>query len=263
MWKKVLAATAVLAIAGTSFVHAQRAGGPEGPNGRPDRRPGMARDFGGWQLSVEDMSAFADARIAGMKAGLRLTPDQEKNWPAFESAYRGLAKLRMDRIAAMREARQRRRQSNDRSGEQGSEQNRDQGRSQERSGNMVEFMQRRADAMVKGANAFKLFAAAAAPLYQSLDDGQKRRFGVLARMLRPRLMNFARGMHGRDERGERGFGPGGPPRFGRGFDRPRFGAADGLQSEDFAAINPPLAEPDLADFDLADLGPEGRLPGER
>ena len=44
--------------------------------------------------------AFTDARVAAIKAGLRLTPEQEKNWPAFEAAYRNLAKLRTDRVAA-------------------------------------------------------------------------------------------------------------------------------------------------------------------
>jgi len=30
-----------------------------------------------------------------------------------------------------------------------------------------------------------------APLYQSLDDNQKRRFGILSRMERPRFHSFA------------------------------------------------------------------------
>ena len=42
-----------------------------------------------WQPSAEDISAFMDARIAALKAGLRLTPDQEKNWPAFEISCSG------------------------------------------------------------------------------------------------------------------------------------------------------------------------------
>jgi hypothetical protein len=52
-----------------------------------------------WQPSAEDISAFMDARIAALKAGLRLTPDQEKNWPAFESAVRDMAKARAQRWA--------------------------------------------------------------------------------------------------------------------------------------------------------------------
>ncbi len=49
--------------------------------------------------------AFTDARIAGLKAGLKLTAEQEKNWPAVETAIRDLAKERADRMAARREAR--------------------------------------------------------------------------------------------------------------------------------------------------------------
>ena len=220
MLKKVLAATAMLAIAGSSLVYAQqRAGGPDGPGGRdrgPDRRPGAER----YQPTQEDMSAFADARIAAMKAGLKLTPDQEKNWPAFESAYRDLAKQSDERAERRREAFR----------------NRDNGQQQRPTGDMMDFMQRRAETMSKSADAFKHFAETAAPLYRSLDDGQKRRFGVLTRILRPHLKRMARGEeHGRFEgRGPNGFERGG---------RPRFGAAQGMGGNQFAAIPP--AEPDL------------------
>ena len=43
--------------------------------------------------------AFTDARVAGLKAGLKLTAEQEKNWPAVETAIRDLAKERADRMA--------------------------------------------------------------------------------------------------------------------------------------------------------------------
>ena len=48
---------------------------------------------------------FTDARVAGLKAGLKLTAEQEKNWPAVETAIRDLAKERADRMATRREAR--------------------------------------------------------------------------------------------------------------------------------------------------------------
>src|SRR5438874_11981044 len=90
MWKPVVAGTAVLAIAGSSLVYAQRGGGPGGPDG-PRR----------WQPSMEDIRAFGEARLAALKAGLVLTPEQERNWPAFEQAARELGRLRADRLAAM------------------------------------------------------------------------------------------------------------------------------------------------------------------
>ena len=44
--------------------------------------------------------AFADARIAALHAGLKLNAEQEKNWPAVESALRDLAKQRQESMAA-------------------------------------------------------------------------------------------------------------------------------------------------------------------
>src|ERR1700757_4076979 len=89
MWKSMVAGTAALAIAGTSLAYAQERGG----------RDGMMQ---GRQLNAEDLRAFGEARLAALKAGLMLTPEQEKNWPAFEQAARDLAKARMDRFAALR-----------------------------------------------------------------------------------------------------------------------------------------------------------------
>ena len=55
------------------------------------------------QLSAEQIAAFTDARIAALKAGLKLTPAQEKNWPAFESVLREIAKDRSARAVEWRE----------------------------------------------------------------------------------------------------------------------------------------------------------------
>src|ERR1700677_503611 len=51
-------------------------------------------------VSPEDRAAFADARIAAVHAGLKLTADQEKLWTAVETAARDFAKLRIDRANA-------------------------------------------------------------------------------------------------------------------------------------------------------------------
>jgi hypothetical protein len=52
------------------------------------------------RLSAEDPGALTDARVASLKAGLGLTPNQAKNWPAFERVYRNIAQLRRDRFIA-------------------------------------------------------------------------------------------------------------------------------------------------------------------
>jgi hypothetical protein len=50
-----------------------------------------------------DREALLDAKLGGLKAGLRLTPDQEKLWPPFESAVRDAAQMRMEHMQAMME----------------------------------------------------------------------------------------------------------------------------------------------------------------
>jgi hypothetical protein len=46
-----------------------------------------------FHLSDADRAAFLDARIAALHAGLTLTADQEKLWPAVESAIRDTSKV--------------------------------------------------------------------------------------------------------------------------------------------------------------------------
>ena len=158
MWKPVVVATTVLAIAGSSIVYAQQRFGES--DGYRDGPRFEHRHY----LSPEDRAAFVDARIAALKAGLELTPDQAKNWPAFEQALRDMAKLRAERIAA-REAR---------------EQNPSQTP-------IAPFdrLSQRADKMAKASAALKRIAETGQPLYMSLSDAQKERFQKLARMLRP------------------------------------------------------------------------------
>lgn len=199
MWKKVLVASAIFAVAGVTFVQAQRFGndsrGPMRDGGGPMR--GLDR----FQFSADDLAAFTDARVAAIKAGLRLTPEQEKNWPAFETAYRNFAKLRTDRLAAPRE------------------------QTEPPSADPMDRLQRRADAIGRRADAYKQLAENTAPLYRSLDDGQKRRFTMLARVMRPGMAG--RGFR-RDGHGPGLMGPGnmqrdgfGPDRFQRGgFEEP-------------------------------------------
>ena len=154
MWKTVLAGAAAVAIIGCSAVYAQDRAAPA---------PGV-RDIPRWQPTAEDFSAFTDARVAALKAGLKLTPAQEKNWPAFEQAYRDLAKARADQMRAFREQRQ------------GDQTDTD----------YVSRLQRRADALIARGNALKSFGVATAPLYQSLDESQKHRLAALSRVMGPR-----------------------------------------------------------------------------
>jgi len=152
MWKSVLAGTTALAIAGTTLAYAQFSDSPDH----------MQR----WRPTAADMSAFGDARIAALHAGLKLTPEQEKNWPAVEAALRDLAKQRSERFAARASA--------------------------DKPKDPIARMTMRANMMTERGAALKKLADAASPLYQSLDDAQKHRFVVLAR-LGARHMEHGRG----------------------------------------------------------------------
>src|ERR1700754_675494 len=142
MKKLLLAGVATLAIAGSTVVYAQH-------------RPWTHEHT---RLSPEDRAAFADARIAAVHAGLKLTPDQEKLWPPVEAAVRDLVKIRLDRANARMKARE------------------DDSQKQE---DPVARLRERADNMAATATALKKIADAADPLYKTLDDGQKRRLKML------------------------------------------------------------------------------------
>jgi hypothetical protein len=164
MWKAIVAGTAAIAVAGTSLVYAQQR----------DGRDGMMQ---GWRPNAEDLRAFGEARLAALKAGLMLNAEQEKNWPAFEQAARDYAKLRMDRISAMRNA--------------------------PATDDPVERLRQRATAMSDAGAALKKLADATDPLYKSLDENQKRRFAILNRLTGPDRGGF----RGRDGDGMHHWGP--------------------------------------------------------
>ena len=160
MKKTIVAATIALTLAGAGFALAQQTAQPT-----PQTSP--TREGRGFQPSAEDVAALTDARVAGLKAGLKLTAEQEKNWPAVETAIRDLAKDRGDRVkerAARREAR------------------RGGGNAQQSEPDAISRLRLGADAMTARAASLKKLADASEPLYKSLDDGQKHRFAMLLRM---------------------------------------------------------------------------------
>jgi hypothetical protein len=167
VFKPLVIGTAVLAIAGSSIVFAQQR--YFAPRGSDDSAPRFHERH---HFSAGDMAAFADARIAALKAGLVLNADQAKNWPGFEQALRDLAQLRIER-------RQARENATHNEGDTAAPTS------------PFDRLERRADRMAKTSVALKRVADAGAPLYQSLDDAQKNRFKILARMLRPHRHRFA------------------------------------------------------------------------
>ena len=164
MRKFAIAGVAALAIAASTAVYAQH-------SWFHDHMMGHTR------LSPEDRAAMADARIAAVHAGLKLTADQEKLWPPVEGAVRELVKIRLDRAAARQAA--------------AAKPADDQAKP-----DPVARLRQRAENMMASAAALKKIADAADPLYKTLDDGQKRRLAMLTH----------RGHHGGgdDEGGWRG-----------------------------------------------------------
>ena len=182
MKKFAIAGIAALAIAGSTAVYAQH-------------RPWFHHHE---RMSSEDRAAFTDARIAAVKAGLKLNADQEKLWPPVEAAVRDFAKLRIDRANARMIAR-------------------DDSKDSQKPDDPVARLRDRAETMAATAAAMKKIADAADPLYKTLDDGQKRRLALLTHM----EGRFGGGgwRHRGFERGDADRGDGGR---GRGFERDRY-----------------------------------------
>ena len=106
------------------------------------------------ELTSSQITDQASARAAQMKADLRLTAEQEKNWPAFETAVVDTWKKQTEQQIAWRNAHA----------------------TQQGSVDLIDEMRKDADRQIDEANARKKLADAAQPLYSSLDDQQKHRF---------------------------------------------------------------------------------------
>jgi hypothetical protein len=130
-----------------------------------DQQPSRAERMQHWAADRETM---LDAKLAGMKAGLGLTADQEKLWAPFESAVKDADKSRMDAIGQMMRM-----------------------RSQGERMSPIDHLDAMAYRLSQGATNIKKIADAAKPLYDSLDDAQKHKFGMLGRMLMPERSRFA------------------------------------------------------------------------
>jgi hypothetical protein len=185
MRKFTIAAVAVLAIAGSTAVYAQH----------------RHWTFNHMRMNPEDRAAFADARIAAVHAGLKLSADQERLWPPVETAVREFVKLRIDRANARMDAGP---------GDAG----------QQKPDDPVARLRERADNMATSAAAMKKIADAADPLYKTLDDGQKRRLALLTHMER----RFGDGEGWRHRGFDRDRDGGGRD---RGFDRNRYDRDNG------------------------------------
>jgi len=150
MNKLIIGSVAAVALLGPALAVAAAPGDQTPP-------ANQAREWGG------DHGFMLDARLAGMKVALKLTADQEKLWTPFEAAVRDAAKERLEARRAAREAMK---------GDQRP--------------SPIERMTMMSDRLEKASTNLKAVAAAAKPLYDSLDDAQKQHFGPLLASLRER-----------------------------------------------------------------------------
>ena len=134
-------------------------------------------------LSISQSVDRADARIADLKASLRLTADQAKNWPGLESALHDIATKRAKSLAYARDS-----QTGGSSSESSAaaarpaaDEDADVTARKERDarGNPqpddITTLQREADALALESANLRQISDAAKPLYDSLDDRQRRR----------------------------------------------------------------------------------------
>jgi hypothetical protein len=204
MKKVLLAGVAALAIAGSTVAYAQH--------------HRWFQEHMHMRMSPEDRAAFADARIAAVHAGLKLTPDQEKLWPPVESAVRDFVKLRIDRANARMNAKD----AAAKDAQKPDSQKQDsQNQDSQKIDDPVARLRQRAETMAASAAAMKKIADAADPLYKTLDDGQKRRLAMLTHRGGWRHRGFEHGMGGdrdgdRDRGGDRDRDGGRWDRGGRG-----------------------------------------------
>lgn len=124
---------------------------------REGRRYGRGHRRGGRfaNMSEADRKAFFEARIAAIKAGLMLNETQARLWPPVESAIRDMAKQRQEWRERIRK--------------------------EGRPSNPVDRMKRRGEMLSARGDALTKYANAAKPLYDSLDDDQKRRLRMMMR----------------------------------------------------------------------------------
>jgi len=149
MRKVLLGALAATAVTGSLL--ALNAFGAPG-----DAPPGPADA----QRMIEDHEALLDADLAGLKAALKLTPDQEKNWGPFEDAVRNAAKARQDAMREMREEMRAKTMASP-----------------------IDRLDMVATRLEDAAKQMHTIAAAARPLFASLDAAQQQRFVFLARVM--------------------------------------------------------------------------------
>ncbi len=155
MKRTLLTTLAAVAFSASAFAQTDQQ-----PSAQGDQRPTHAEQVQHWA------EAALDTQLKGMKAGLGLKADQEKDWDPFETAVRDAAKAR---VLALQK---------------------------EQSGNLSPMDRNlaKADRIGQGQASLEKIVEAATPLYASLDETHKHKFIALGRTLVPERGQFAKAM---------------------------------------------------------------------
>jgi zinc resistance-associated protein len=175
------------------------------------------------QSEAADRSAYFDAHLAALHAGLVLTPEQDALWPALDKAIRGYSQMQADM----------RRKQHDRADMTGDEASGDQPAAED---NPMRILRVTGERLLARGQALKALADASEPLYATLTPDQKRRLPMLLHGLVPqrgpvgRMMSMLGGNEGPDHAGD-------GPRWdrhkaGRDMDRGERGMDDGRRGMD-------------------------------
>ena len=138
--------------------------GASAASAAPPAQNSVASSAGAGQMSGVK-ALIQDARLQGMKAALKLTPDQQKYWDPFESAVRDSFTQRNEMMRSTRQA--------------------------IATDNPVQLLDTLSDDASRGAAQMKKVADAAKPLYENLNPSQKHAFGPLLLTLRGNPMKAA------------------------------------------------------------------------
>src|SRR5262245_32708701 len=149
MLKMVAAGAAALFVTASPIAYAQT------PSAATPEKPTLA-----------DRNVLTDLRIDLVKAALQLTPEQEKLWPAVESAIRARAEDRKARIAKIGETVGRRAEQNP--------------VELMRNRDPIAFLQRRSEALAQRSADLDKLADAGQPLYKTFSPEQRQRMAALA-----------------------------------------------------------------------------------
>jgi hypothetical protein len=142
---QVAVAVALLAVAAPAGFAQDRA------QDRTQERSGRAERA---EMTTNQISDRVDARIALLKADLRLTPDQDNNWANLAAVLHDIGMKSAERRMSLRDER---------------------GKG-ERSPDLADDMRRMADFHSERADELRKLADATQPFFSLLDDPQKRRF---------------------------------------------------------------------------------------